>query len=128
MGDLLTGKIAKAIFKGFKGRLLTGELRREAQSGPLDELGDPTIGGINYFAIEGFTDQYSAFYRKNAGIPETDLKVNIFSESSLGLTPRKDDKVFFSPTWYQLRQVGVDPAGALYECQSFVIEPPIDAS
>ncbi len=128
MAGLLTGKIAKAIFKGFKGKLLTGELRREIRTAPLDEFGDPTITGPEYFRIEGFTDQYSAFYRKKAGIPETDLKVAIFSQSSPGLTPKKDDKVFFTPTWYQLRQVGVDPAGALYECQAFEISPPIDAS
>lgn len=128
MAGLLTGQIAKAIFKGFKGKLLKGELRRENPTGGLDEFGDPNAVTLTFFSIEGFTDEFSDFYRAQAGIPETDLKVNIFAESSPGLTPAKDDKVDFLGRWYQIKKVKVDPAGALYECQSFEIPPPIDAS
>ena len=125
---LLTGALAKAIFAGFKGKLLKGELRREIKSGGLDEYGDPIVVEPVYFSVEGFVDRYNAFYRASAGIPETDLLVSIFSQSSPGLTPRKDDKVLFNGVWYQLKTVGTDPATALFECQSFVIDPPIDAS
>lgn len=128
MAGLLTGQIAKAIFKGFKGKLLSGELRRDVPDASLDEFGDAVSSTLQYFDIEGFTDDFSDFYRASANIPETDLKVSIFAESSPGLVPAKDDKVIFEGTWYQLRTQDVDPAGALYECRAFEILPPIDAS
>lgn len=129
MASLLTGKLAKAIFKGFKGKLLKGELRRETPGGTLDEYNDPIDSAISYFSIEGFTDEFSDFYRAQAGIPETDLIVAFFSQSSPGLVPQKDDKVSFDGvTWFQLRKIKVDPAGALYENQAYAIPPPIDAS
>ena len=125
---LLTGDLAKAIFAGFKGLLLQGELRREISTGGLDEYGDPLEVQPTYFSIEGFTDEFSSFYRAQASIPETDVKVNIFGQSSPGLIPQKDDQVIFKGVWYQLRSGDVDPADALYECQAFVIAPPVDAS
>jgi len=128
MAGLLTGKIAKAIFKGFKGKLLTGELRHATPSSGNDEFGDPSVEVLTYRGIEGFTDKYSDSYRAKAGIPETDLLVAIFEQSSPGIIPAKDDKVRFGSTWYQLRKIGVDPAGALYECQAFVVPAPFDTS
>ncbi len=128
MAGLLTGKIADAIFKGFKGKLLTGELRRETPNDILDEYGDPTLPTISYFSLEGFVDEFSDMYRVKAGIPDTDLKVNIFAKSAPTLTPTKDDKVLMNGVWYQLRKVRTDPATALWTCQSFRIDPPIDAS
>lgn len=125
---LLTGDLAQAVFDGFRGLLLTGELRREIKSGVLDDYGDPVGNTIEYFSIEGFSSRYSAFYRAQAQIPETDVKVSIFAKSNDGLVPRKDDKVIMNGVWYQLREVSVDPAGALYVCQAFVISPPVDAS
>lgn len=125
---LLDGDIAKEVFKAFKGKLLSGELRRETSNNTLDEYGDPTDPTISYFAIEGFTDEFSEFYKAKAGIPDSDLKVNIFAQSAPTLTPTKDDKVRFGTSWYQLRKVNTDPATALWTCQAFEIEAPIDAS
>ena len=126
MAGLLTGKIAKTIFKGFKGKLLKGTLRIDTPSSSLDDNGDPVSATAARFGIEGFTDEFSAFYRAQAGIPETDLKVNIFSESVPGITPTKDSRVTFGGVWYRIRKVKVDPAGALFECQSFEIPTPAD--
>ena len=124
MPGLLEGQIAKAIYKGFKGRLLAGTLRRETLGTTLDAYGDPTGASVSSYSIEGFVSGYSAFYRATAGIPETDVKVNIFAQSSPGLVPSKDDLVQFQGVWYQLRSVNVDPATALYACQAFVtVEP-----
>lgn len=128
MAGLLTGQLAQKIFTGFKGKLFSGELRREVKSTTLDEYGDPVSNSLLYFSIEGFSDNYSEFYRAQAGIPETDVEVNIFAKSASTLTPQKDDKVFMNGVWYQLRKIKVDPATALWQCQSFVIHPPIDAS
>jgi hypothetical protein len=129
MAGLLDGVIAKAIFKGFKGKLSKGELRRAIPSAGLDEYGDPNAETPAYFSVEGFSDEYSEFYKAQAGIPETDLKVAIFGQSIKPSTiPAKDDKVTFKGQWYQLKQVGVDPADALYECQAFRIPAPADVS
>lgn len=124
MPGLLEGQIAKAIFKGFKGKLLKGTLRRETLGTTLDTFGDPTGATVTSYSIEGFVSGYSAFYRATAGIPETDVKVNIFAQSSPGLVPSKDDLVQFQGTWYQLRSANVDPATALYACQAFVTVAP----
>jgi hypothetical protein len=124
MPGLLEGPLAKAIYNGFKGKLLTGVLRRETLGTTLNSYGDPTGATVTTYAIEGFTSRYSDFYRATAGIPETDIKVNIFAQSSPGLTPTKDDLVQFQGIWYQLRSVSVDPATALYSCQAFVTDAP----
>lgn len=125
---LLTGEIANKIFKGFKGKLLSGELRRETPSTAVDEYGDPLVPTNSYTAIEGFVSGYDEQFRAESGIPDTDVKVNIFAKSAPSLTPNKDDKVLMNGQWYQLRKVKTDPATALWVCQSFAIDPPVDAS
>lgn len=125
---LLTGDLAKKVFAGFKGKLLTGELRHEEAGTAVDEYGDPLAPTITYTAIEGFTSNFSDAFRATAGIPDTDLKVQIFAQSAPALVPTKDDKVLFLDQWYQIRKVRKDPATALWTCQSFAIDPPVDAS
>jgi hypothetical protein len=123
-GPLLTGQIAKAIFAGFKGKLLTGQLRQQAAGG-VDAHGDPIPGVVTLFAMQGFTDAYNEAFRAAAGIPETDLKVCIFAQSlPAGIRPGKDDKALFLGQWYQIRKIRVDPATALFECQSFATTEP----
>jgi len=124
MPGILEGKLAKDIFRGFKGLLLKGTLRRETLGTTLDTYGDPTTDSVTNYSVEGFTSSYSDFYRARAGIPETDLKVNIFAESSPGLTPMKDDLVQFQSVWYQLRSVSHDPAKALFVCQAYATDAP----
>ncbi|WEX10283.1 hypothetical protein [Chelativorans sp. AA-79] len=123
-GPLLTGQLAKAIYAGFKGKLLAGQLRQQS-SGGVDEYGDPIPGPVTLYAMQGFTDEYDDAYRARAGIPETDLIVNIFAQSlPAGIQPGKDDKAQFLGQWYQLRGVKTDPATALWVCQAFRIEAP----
>lgn len=127
---LLDGNLATAIYKGFKGKLLVGIIRQHTtpDSGSLDALGDPIEIDPVDTAMEGFVDGYSAFYRAQAGIPETDMKVCIFAKSCPSVTPSKDDLVRFTQagvqTWYQVRAVAVDPALALWECQAFEVPEP----
>jgi hypothetical protein len=125
---LLDG-LDRSIYAGFKGQLLKGQLRRlvAAESAGLDAFGDPNAPVPVLYDLEGFTDEYSDFYRANAGIPDTDLKVNVFG-ASCAVRPQKDDQVTFTfkgeTTWYQLRKIATDPARVLWVCQSFVIRPP----
>jgi hypothetical protein len=128
---LLDGDLARAIYAGFKGRLLVGRLLRiaPAPSAGLDALGDLQSPGLVAYRLEGFTDQYSDFSRATAGIPDTDVKVCIFGASlPAGIRPLKDDRVAFTrkgvESWYQLRRDATDPAEALWECQAYAIEPP----
>lgn len=119
---LLDGEIKKAIAAGFKGKLLTGTLRRVAY-GNLDSKGDPAVTSADY-TFEGFRDNFTAFYAAQAGIPVTDARILIIAGSIL-VAPKKDDKVLISGEWYQLRRVvEVDPAGATYTMAGFSIEAP----
>jgi hypothetical protein len=128
---LLDGYIAKAVYAGFKGRLSPGLLRRSVATS-LDDLGDPVSPTTADYDCQGFVDDYSAVVRAKAGIPVTDVKVCIFGQSLAGgsVRPTKDDVVRMPTragvvTWHQLRErIEVDPAGALYECQAFVIPEP----
>ena len=127
---LLTGDLAKQMYDGFlkSGILLDGELRKETPSAAVDEYGDPLAPTISYFAIKGFVSSYTDFIKAQSGIPDSDLKVQFFAKSADGIVPSTDDKAQFLGQWYQLRKVKKDPATALWTCQSFAIEPPVDAS
>lgn len=128
--SLLSGDLASQIFAGFKGRLLSGIIRHQTvpESGGLDALGDPIDTATTDTAIEGFTEAYDDAFRNRAGIPETDLMVNIFAKSCPGVTPSKDDVVRIDhgtvAEWYQLRRVKTDPATALWTCQAFAVPDP----
>lgn len=128
---LLTGDLANQVFAAFKGKLLKGIIRQKviAESGGLDTLGDALDEEAVDTAIEGFWENYDDAYRARAGIPITDLQVNIFAKSCPGITPGKDDKVKLIGTggiavWYQLRAAKTDPATALWSCRAFVIPEP----
>jgi hypothetical protein len=128
---LLDGQLAKAIYAGFKGRLLTGRLLRVAPiaADGTDEDGDAASVTPALYGLEGFDDRYSDFSRATAGIPDTDVKVCIFAASlPAGVRPLKDDKVALRRAgvdrWYQLRRDATDPAEALWECQAFELEGP----
>lgn len=132
---LLDGGLAGSIYRGFKGKLLKGVIRQPAVAADavLDGHGDPTAAGTRDIKIEGFTEGYSRFTRAQAGIPATDLKLNIFAASAPGTTPaidnlaRLDRKAGGRTTsqWYQIRgPVEIDPGGVLWVCQAFEIKAP----
>src|SRR5690349_4145400 len=113
MASLLEGQIAKAIYAGFKGKLLKGVLTRSS-GGTLDAYGDPIAPTTTTFAFEGFAENFTAFYRNQAGIPDGDVSVLILAQS-IKTVPTKDDRVTIRGKTYQLRkQVEVDPANATY--------------
>lgn len=128
---ILDGSLADQIYKGFKGKLLKGVLRQNTSpdSTALDSYGDPIDLLPTDTPMEGFVENYDAAYAARAGIPGTDVKVNIFAKSCPGLTPGLDDICKFVQggvaTWYQLRGAKIDPAGALWTCQAFVIPEPV---
>lgn len=129
---LLDGDIAKQIYQGFKGKLSKGKLRKITREGGLDDNGDPYAEVPVYYSVEGFVDMYTEFYMKENGVPDTDLKVCVFGQSIPGIDIGKDDKIRMKylgrQQWFQVRKPRIDPAGALWECQAFKIEAPIDGS
>lgn len=123
----LLDDLAKAVSDAFKGLLLSGVIRQIAypSSGALDSFGDPVDGLAVETACEGFVEGYSDYYRATAGIPDNDVKVNLFAQSMPGITPGKDDTVMLGATWYQIRKVQTDPATAMWTCQAFIIPEPV---
>lgn len=107
------------LAKGFKGKLLVGVLTRKV-NGAVDDYGIPSTVEEKYI-VEGFVDNYSAFYRQSAGIPINDVNVVLIA-GNCDTDPIKDDRVKF-PNYpnYQIRVVDVDPAIGHYECQSFSV-------
>lgn len=129
MVGLLEGQLAKAIYNGFKGKLLKGTLYRTPVALSVDDKGDPIPTTPTAYPIQGFDDMFSAFYRASFGIPDTDVKINIFAQSMPGVTPQKDDVVHFPARgWFQLRIIRTDPAQALWECQAYKIPARLESS
>lgn len=121
---LLDGLIKAEIYKGFKGKLLTGTLRRLAGSNSLNDLGDPATSTATTYPFEGFRETYDAAYRARAGIPQTDVKIVIIA-GSISTVPLKDDEVYILSTWHKVRGIpDIDPAGATYTLQCYEIEEP----
>lgn len=121
MASLLETEIASIIWKGLRGKLLSGTLRH-ATLGAVDSYGD-AAKTISTVSVEGIVDNYSAFYKKSAGIPESDVRILLLSGSTARV-PQKDDQIKFRNQWYQVREVSKDPANATWVLQSFAIEDP----
>lgn len=120
MASFLESQLRNAIAKGFKGKLPVGTLTRMVSTG-VDENNDPVQTPVE-FRVQGFVDDYSAFYRASAGIPDGDSKVTLIAGNS-ATEPLKMDNIQF-PNWplFQVREVRTDPAKATFECQSFEVE------
>lgn len=119
MVSLLEGALAKAIYAGFKGKLLKGVLSRTIPGGTLDSHGDPVAPTTETYSFEGFVENFTMRYRPPAGVPDTDVSVLILAQS-LKTVPTKDDRVTIRNITYQLRQqVEQDPANATYRWAGF---------
>lgn len=116
---LLDGQIRDAISAGFKGKLLKGTISRTVPGGGLDENGDPVSVTTQVYQTEGFVEAFSAFYRAQAGIPDTDVKILLIAGLS-ETEPTRDDVVTFRGTRYQVRRIlDIDPAFATFTLQGY---------
>ena len=127
MASPLESQIKKQVASAFKGKLLTGTLRR-VSSTALDAKGDEVPGAVATYAFDGIRDSYSARYREQAGIPAEDVQflVLLGSGTLSGAQPRQGDHIKLSNTgWHQVREVPeVDPAGATAKCQCYAVPDP----
>lgn len=116
---MLEGQIRDAIAAGFAGRLLSGTLTRTTPGGGLDEYGDPVEPTTTQYPCQGFVENFTAYYRAQAGIPDTDVEILLIG-GLIDVEPKKDDKVTFRGVTYQIRRIlGIDPARASYQLQGY---------
>lgn len=118
MTSLLDGGLARLIGRAVNNLMLDGVLTRGVST-TADERGNPEETD-DEFPCRGFTENYSATYRATAGIPSTDLAVNILA-ASIATTPMIDDRVTMRGATYRIRSVTTDPAHALWVCQAFQV-------
>lgn len=123
MVSFLDGPLAKAIHKGFAGKLLQGTLTRVSAGTSTDGNGDPVGPSVSTYGFEGLVDTFSDQFRAQAGIPDGDVKILIIA-NSISVQPDKDDKVEIARSSdsqkFQIRKLlDVDPARATYTCQGF---------
>lgn len=124
MASPLEGQIARAIAAGFKGKLRKGSLRRELPGVGVDQSGDANPGTVVTFRFEGIREDYSAIYRAQGGIPETDYGVLIIA-GLIKTVPKRGDQIYLQQQWGQVRKISdIDPATATYQLQCFEISDP----
>lgn len=117
-------QIRTGIQKGFKGKLRTGTLRQRTPSGVANSKGDPTSFTYTTLSVDCFVEEYSTFYKQQAGIPETDVKVVVIGGSLGAVRPKKSDEIQIEGRWYRVRRPTTDPAEATWMLQSFEIADP----
>ena len=125
MASPLESQIKKQVASAFRGKLLSGTLRRETATA-LDERGDPVVTAATY-SFEGIRESYSEYYRAQAGIPEEDVAILVLlGSTSPAVVPTQGDKIKLSNTgWHQVRGIPeIDPAGATAKCRCYLIEDP----
>lgn len=126
MASPLESQIKKQVASAFKGKLLTGTLRR-VSAAAVDSYGDPVPAAATTYAFDGVRESYSARYRAQAGIPAEDVQFLVLLGSVKPATaPLQGDQIKLSNTdWHQVREIPeVDPAGATAKLQCFVIASP----
>jgi len=128
MTSLLVSGLKNKIAAAFKGKLTLGTLRRESFTG-LDADGDPTGTTTATYTFEGIRESFTARYKAQAGIPDTDVAILILLGSCKpAVTPTQNDKIYLQApwnAWFQVRKVlEIDPAGASARLQAYEIPAP----
>ena len=126
MVSFLEGSLAKAIARGFKGKLKVGTIRENQPSG-LDDFGDEVPPDtIVEHTFTGIRENFDASWMARALIPETDVSILILLQSVNPLyQPKQDDLVFIEKMWHKIRRIlKIDPAGASIQLQCYVVQTP----
>lgn len=131
MASLLDRKIRDSVAKAFKGKLTKGQLRREV-SGGVDGAGDATSPTVTTFALQGIREDFSAYYKANANIPETDVSILVIQgllRPATSITKADEDNMIFlgTPwnTWHKIRKLlTIDPANASVKLQCYEVPAP----
>jgi hypothetical protein len=123
MASLLESAIRDQVATAFRGKLLTGTLRRVGATS-VDDHGDRVPGTATTFSFEGIRDTFNAVYAANAGIPASAIRILIIA-GSLSTDPRRGDQVLIRSQWHEVIEIlERDPANATHVLQCFEIEDP----
>jgi len=131
MVSLLESQFKARIAKAFKGKLLRGTFRRSVES-TQDSFGDLATPTVTSFSFEGIRESFSARYKAQSGIPESDVSILILVGSvkpPTVFTEADQDQMVFMSTpwneWYKIRRVlEIDPAGASVRLQCYEVPAP----
>jgi hypothetical protein len=116
-------QIRKEVYRGLKGKLDVGTLRR-VTGGTVNSKGDLVGGTPTTYSFEGIREDFSAFYRVQAGVPDTDSRFLILA-ASITVEPKKDDLILHKEQWYKVRRmITIDPAFASYSVQVYKVSAP----
>ena len=125
MASLLPSAIASTVANAFRGKLLTGTLRRESVAS-VNSKGDPVAGSPSLYSVQGIIDNFSALFITLNNVPATDVRVLLIMNLTQPFTePVQDDLIQFRDTWFKVRRVVErDPANASISLQCFKTEAP----
>lgn len=131
MASLLDSKLKATVAKAFKGRLTRGVLRRQSFTtmDSAGDLGTPTVTSFNFEGIQG---SFSAYYKAQAEIPETDVSILVLQGSfkpATVITKQDQGNLIYLNTpwnkWYEIRKLlEVDPANASVKLQCYEVPTP----
>lgn len=126
MVSLLEGKLKTKIAAAFNGKLTRGTIRRETPTG-VNSGGSPNNPTVTTAGFNGIRESFSAFYKAQANIPETDVSILILLGSTT-IEPKQDDLVYLDKPWYKWHKVRrvltVDPAQASMKVQAYEVAAP----
>lgn len=98
---------------------LAGTLRT-ATLWKSEEVGDDGAGNIIYdyvaHACQGTRANYDARYAAEAGIPRTEVSIELLA-GTLDIAPKNLDYIEIENAWHVITTVETDPATAVWSCQ-----------
>lgn len=128
MTSLLEGALKTKIAAAFKGKLTVGTIRRETTAA-VNSLGDTITPTVATYSFNGIRETFSARYRVQALIPETDVAILVLLGSVVpATTPKQEDLIYLSTPWNKWHKVRnileIDPAGASCKLQVYEVPAP----
>lgn len=119
---LFDGGIRSTVANAFRGRLLTGTLRRPVVTS-RDAYGDQVFGTPVEYTFDGIDLMYDSMFRAESGIPMDHIQILVIA-GSLDTTPTRDDLVQIRGEWYQIHAIRKDPANATWDLESSLVGDP----
>ncbi|WP_022697923.1 hypothetical protein [Euryhalocaulis caribicus] len=111
---LLDGDLQDVFGSVFGSLMLDGTLTKAPSVS--DGKGGWTAGTPQTAAVKLMIESYSEFYRAQAGIPDTDVKI-IVLQKDVAFTPDTDSRITVRGEEYSVVQVQQDPAQASWTLQ-----------
>lgn len=98
------------------GTLRSATLWHETPGGD-DGAGNQLPGVWTDYPCEGVKGSFESVMAGLSGIPRTDAKIELLA-GTLSVTPLRLDYIEIEGDWWEIQEIEVDPAGAVWICQS----------